>query len=47
MELEPQLFSVIVDKERGLVSLVRGGRTRTTYPHGPDHLARVAHRVVW
>jgi len=47
VELEPTLHSVIVDKEQGLVSLVWGGRTKTTYPHGPEHLERVAYRVIW
>ncbi len=46
-ELKPTLNSVIIDKDRDLVSLVWGGSTQTTEPYGQDQLDRVAFKALW
>ena len=46
-ELEPVLLSVIVHKERNLLSLVWGGRTQTIMPYGPEQKQKVPFEVLW
>lgn len=46
-ELQPNLYSVLIDKERDLVSLVWAGSTFTRFPYGPDQMERVPYRALW
>jgi len=46
-ELEPVLFSVIIHKERKLLSMVWGGRTETRWPYGPEQEQKVPFKVLW
>lgn len=46
-ELKPILFSIIIEKEKNLVSLVWGACTFTKYPYTQDKLDRIRYRVLW
>ena len=47
LELEPRLYSVIVDLLTHRVALVWGGWHSARFPHGEKELGRVPFRVVW
>ena len=47
LELQPRLYSVIVDLPARRVSLVWGGWHHARFPHGPKQLERVPFRTVW
>lgn len=47
LELQPRLYSVILDLPARRVSLVWGGWHNAKFPHGPEQLERVPYRAVW
>lgn len=46
-ELQPQLYSIIIDKDRDLMSLVWAGSTFTRHPYGPEQMSKVPYRAIW
>lgn len=46
-ELEPVLFSVVIHKERNLLSMVWAGRTQTYVVYGEEQERKVPFEVVW
>ena len=47
VEVVPKLYTVIIEKEENLVSLVWGGVVKPRLPHGPDQLQKVEHTLSW